>query len=90
MKAALSLASSSVRTQLALVESNTLGASNLANHWDEFIASQLDQMQLFSRQWITDQIIAALRLYDNLRPKDYAEKVYLLQTFIAEVGNMFV
>ncbi len=41
-------------------------------------------MARYTRQWVTDQIVNAFHMLDVLHPGDYAEKVYMLMSYLAE------
>lgn len=85
-------ASANIRDQLAIVESNTMtGASTqLSARWDEYMAQLIPTVSDHARQWLTNVILLAMRRYDQLHPKDYAETVHTLLFHLGEIGNIYL
>ncbi len=90
MIAALDATATSIRTQLVLIEANTLGATGLVHHWDEYWQHLKLEMPNFSRQVVTDYIKLAINLFNEHRPSDYALKMQVVHAWLAEIGNMYI
>lgn len=88
MKAALEDTVASIRTQLDIIEHNTIGASGLVHHWDEYWEHLMVEMPIFTRGVVTDYINIVINLLDQHRPADYMQKKQVVLSWLGQIGNI--
>ena len=92
MSAAFHAVADSIRTEFAIVASNTQGAPYLAERWDEFLPALLRAVVGYGHNWLAERLLQAARRYGEYHGAPgttiYAEQMRLILFLSTQLGNV--